>query len=156
MRLLVVVVALWLNGCQYLAYQPPESGETASLVFTSDGVAAQPMVCVPGRGFKATEYSLARQSSENESLADLNEALKKQATVEVAIPAGESLLAGVRYNKPNQHRGRDRCKVAVRFTPEAGARYQARFVMSGEQCGLSLTRDARAVPDVVLTDWDCR
>ena len=57
-KTLLLLPALMLAGCQMLNYQEPTGEDTAAVVFTGNE-AAQPVVCVPGRGFKDTKISLA-------------------------------------------------------------------------------------------------
>ena len=57
-KTLLLLPALMLAGCQMLNYQEPGGEDTATVVFTGNE-AAQPVVCVAGRGFKDTKTSLA-------------------------------------------------------------------------------------------------
>jgi hypothetical protein len=158
MRLFIALLSfVTLAGCQGMSYQEPADGPGASLTFTSDRVSAQPMVCVPGKGFKPTRIALSRHDSDNESLKDLNEAVKKAPRVTINVPAGKPLTIGVKYEKPASMGGvRDRCRVAVRFSPVAGGTYRAHFVRPGDQCGLSVTTDDNAVvDDAVIAPWQC-
>ena len=60
MKALFLAPLALLAGCQHLNYQPPTDGDTAQVTFTSNDTAAQPVVCVPGKGFKSTEYALSQ------------------------------------------------------------------------------------------------
>ncbi len=53
-RTFLLLPAVLLAGCQMFTYQPPSVEDTATVVFTGNA-AAQPVVCVPGRGFKDTK-----------------------------------------------------------------------------------------------------
>lgn len=153
MKYLVTACAFLLAGCQHLNYQPPSGDNTATVNFTANSISAQPMVCVPGKGFKATEYALT--SSGSEALGDLRETLKKSPQVTTSVPAGSSTRIGVAFNRPGNNHSRDRCQVALLFTPSAGSEYSAHFVYENDQCGLSLKESSGGSADAVLTDWKC-
>jgi hypothetical protein len=153
MKYLVTACAFLLTGCQHLNYQPPSGDDTATVTFTTNSISAQPMVCVPGKGFKATEYALT--SSGSEALSDLRQALKKSPQVTTSVTAGTSTRIGVAFNRPGDNHNRDRCQVALLFTPSAGSEYNAHFVYENDQCGLSLEESSGGSADAVLTDWEC-
>lgn len=153
MKHLVTACAFLLAGCQHLNYQPPSGDDTATVTFTGNSLSAQPMVCVPGKGFKATEYALT--SSGSEALGDLRKALKKSPQVTTSVTAGASTRIGVAFNRPGDNHSRDRCQVALLFTPSAGNAYSAHFVYENDQCGLSLEESSGGSADAVLTDWEC-
>ena len=77
MKALILAPLALLAGCQHLNYQPPAGDNTANVTFTSNNTAAQPVVCVPGKGFKATEYSLSHSPLGGDALNDLLETMKK-------------------------------------------------------------------------------
>ena len=155
MKALFLAPLALLAGCQHLNYQPPEGEETAQVTFTSNNTAAQPVVCVPGKGFKSTEYAISQTPFGGDALNDLLETMKKSPEVTTAIPATPATRIGVTYNRRNADNTRDRCKVALQFDPQVGSDYQAHFVHEKGQCGLSLTDADGASVDAVLIDWQC-
>lgn len=149
-----------LAGCQKLAYQPAEGDNTATLVFSSDNVAVQPMICVPGKGFEPTEYAVSQAPFKSDFFTQLNDSLKKAEQVETTVPAGTSLRIGFSYaakdpNKQGPGVG-DRCKLAIVFKPEAGGRYDAHFSLPDGECAMSLSRASQPVEDAVIAPWECR
>ena len=154
--LLASLVAL-ASGCSH--YHGPEGSDAATVVFTSNNVAAQPMVCVPGEGFQATRYALSRNPFDSDAITQLNDTLRKSAEVPATLPAGEPVRLGVQFQ---EKRNKDapapfRCNAAVRFTPQAGATYSAHFIRDGQQCGLGISlADGTPAPDAVRVPWECR
>tara|TARA_B100000676_G_scaffold310608_1_gene377698 strand:+ start:886 stop:1356 length:471 start_codon:yes stop_codon:yes gene_type:complete len=155
MKALILAPLALLAGCQHLNYQPPAGDNTANVTFTSNNTAAQPVVCVPGKGFKATEYSLSHSPLGGDALNDLLETMKKSPQVTTTVEATRSVRIGVTYNRRQTDKSRDRCRVALQFDPRAGSDYQAHFVYENDQCGLSLSDESGSVVDAVLTDWQC-
>ena len=153
--LLVSLVAL-ASGCSH--YHGPEGSDAATVVFTSNRVAAQPMVCLPGKGFQSTRYALSRHDSDLDALNELNEAMRKNAEVTTSVPGGAPIRLGVQFSEP---RGMGnptpfRCNAAVMFTPQAGTSYSAHFVRDGSQCGLGVSlADGTPAPDAVRVPWAC-
>ena len=148
-----------LAGCQHLSYSPAEGENTATVVFTSENIAVQPMVCVPGKGFKATEFAVSHQPYDSEFFTQLNETLKKQPQVTTTVPAGESIRLGFSYTeKDATDKGpgvKDRCKVAILFKPTAGDQYAAHFSLADGECAMSLTQADSPVADAVIAPWEC-
>ncbi len=154
--LLASLVAL-ASGCSH--YHGPEGSDTATVVFTSNNVAAQPMVCVPGKGFQSTRYALSRNPFDSEAISQLNETLRKSAEVPASLPAGEPVRVGVQFRETREmgNPAPFRCNAAVRFTPQAGATYSVHFVRDGSQCGLGVSlADGTPAPDAVRAPWECR
>ena len=155
MKALILAPLALLVGCQHLNYQPPTNGDTAQVTFTSNNTAAQPVVCVPGKGFKATEYALSQNPVSGGALDDLLKTMKKSPQVTTTVDRAPATRIGVTYNRRQADNSRDRCRVALQFAPQAGGDYQAHFVYENGQCGLSLEDASGASVDAVLTDWQC-
>ena len=149
----VIALAL-LAGCARFAYQPAQGTDVADVTFTSDGISVQPMVCVPGKGFKGTEYSVARTDG-GEVVSQLNEAMRKKTAVTTQVAAGSNRI-GFSFTESESSAGtRERCKIAVFFDAVAGAHYQAHFSMPGEQCALALTSEDDSQLEPVVVPWEC-
>lgn len=155
MKALILAPLVLLAGCQHLNYQPPAGDNTAKLTFTSNNTAAQPVVCVPGKGFKATEYALSQNPISGGALDDLLKTMKKSPQVTTTVDSAPATRIGVTYNRRQSDNSRDRCRVALQFDPRAGGEYQAHFVYENDQCGLSLKDASGSNVDAVLTDWQC-
>lgn len=148
-----------ITGCQKFAYQPAEGDNTASITFTSDNLAVQPFVCVPGEGFKATEYAVSQQPFESDFFTQFNDSLKKKAEVETTVEASKSTKVGFsfRERKAPQDKvaARGQCRVAVLFNTEAGMSYSAHFSLLEGQCALQLSKEAQPVTDAAIVPWEC-
>lgn len=152
----VLLAALMLGGCARFAYQPAADADAASVTFSSEGISVQPMVCVPGKGFRATEYSVASNEGDSDFTAELNETLKKQPEVTTQLPGGRDARVAFSYSQASQSAGiRDRCKVAVFFHARAGAHYQAHFSLPGGQCALTLTSNDDPALEAVVVPFSC-
>lgn len=153
-RTLLLLPFAMLAGCQMLNYQEPAGGDTATVMFTGD-TAAQPAVCVPGRGFKDTKTSLAVKPWETNAFDELFAAMKKAEQVPVTVAADSQTRIGVVYNERNDM-SRDHCRVAVQFNARAGASYLAYFTRNeAGQCGLEVRGEDGVQADAVPVDWDC-
>ncbi|WP_348719832.1 hypothetical protein [uncultured Alcanivorax sp.] len=155
MKALIFAPLALLAGCQHLNYQEPTTGETAQVTFTSKDTAAQPVVCVPGKGFQSTDYALSQSPISGGALDELLETMKKSPEVTTTVDAAPATRIGVIYNRRQADNSRDRCRVALQFSPQAGGDYQAHFVYDKGQCGLSLKDAAGNSVDAVQTDWQC-
>jgi len=155
MKALFLAPLALLVGCQHLNYQPPTDSDTAQVTFTSNNTAAQPVVCVPGKGFKATEYALSQNPVSGGALDDLLKTMKKSPQVATTVGSAPATRIGVTYNRRQADNSRDRCRVALQFDPRAGGDYQAHFIYENGQCGLSLEDTSGSSVDAVLTDWQC-
>ena len=71
------------------------------------------------------------------------------------VEAAPATRIGVIYNRRQADNSRDRCRVALQFSPQAGGEYQAHFVYDKGQCGLSLKDASGNSVDAVQTDWQC-
>ncbi|MCK0153234.1 hypothetical protein MWU49_05955 [Alcanivorax sp. S6407] len=148
--------AIALAGCQHLSYQPPYGEDTAKITFTTNGTPAQPVVCVPGKGFQPTEFSLARTPMGGDAMNDLMQTLKKSPTVTTKIAPSSQARVGVIYNQKDTNSSRrDRCKIALQFEAVAGESYKADFNYSADQCGLAITDSEGQSADAVQIDWQC-
>lgn len=158
MKKIVLLPLVLLAGCQTLDYQPPRSDDTATVTFTSNNTAAQPVVCVPGSGFQGTRVSLAHRPFDTHAFDEAIKTLKKASAVTVPVKAGDSTRIGVIYDQSNARMhslDRKLCKVAVQFQARPGMHYQAHFTYQDNQCGLSLESDGDATVDAVPVDWSC-
>ncbi len=155
-RLAFIACGIVLSGCQHFGYQPPYGDDIAQITFTSNDVPAQPAICVPGKGFQSTEYSIAQKPIGGDALNDLLETMKKSVEVTTAMQPSKQARIGVVYNqKSNTSMKRDRCKIALQFEAVAGEHYQAKFDYSHSQCGLALTDSNGQRADAVQIDWEC-
>ncbi|WP_370185069.1 hypothetical protein, partial [Alloalcanivorax sp.] len=129
--------------------------DTAAVVFTGNE-AAQPVVCVPGRGFKDTKISLAVKPWDTNAFDELFSAMKKAEQVPVTVAADGQARIGVVYNERDTDMRRNHCRVAVQFNAQAGARYLAHFTRNDAgQCGLEVRGEEGVQADAVPVDWDC-
>ena len=87
-KTLLLLPALMLAGCQMLNYQEPTGEDTAAVVFTGNE-AAQPVVCVPGRGFKDTKISLAVKPWDTNAFNELFKTMRKAEQVPVTVAAAQ-------------------------------------------------------------------
>lgn len=155
-HLAFITCGLLLSGCQHFSYQPPYGEDTAEITFTSNDVPAQPVICVPGKGFQPTEYSIAQKPIGGDAMNDLLETMNKSMEVTTNLQASSQARIGVSYNQQKGAGGsRDRCKIALQFEAVAGEHYQAKFDYSNSQCGLSLTNSNGQSADAVQIDWAC-
>lgn len=153
-KALLLLPALMLAGCQMLNYQEPAGEDTATVVFTGNE-AAQPVVCVPDRGFKDTQVSLAVKPWDTNAFNELFKTMRKAEQVPVTVAADGQTRIGVVYNERNDMR-RDHCRVAAQFNARAGARYFARFTRNeAGQCGLEVRGEEGVQADAVPVGWDC-
>lgn len=152
----VALLAL-LGGCQALSYQPPTGDDTASITFTSDNVAVQPVICVPGKGFRSTGMALAHKPFESGFFDELNAGLRKaeSVTTDITTASGTSLVGFILQNRPREGLT-NRCKTAARFPVQAGTRYQAHFLYENGHCGIQI-KDDSGIPlaDAVAAPWQC-
>ena len=154
-KTLLLLPALMLAGCQMLNYQEPAGEDTATVTFTGNE-AAQPVVCVPGRGFKDTKTSLAVKPWDTNAFNELFSAMKKAEQVPVTVAADGQTLIGVVYNERDSNMRRNHCRVAVQFNAQAGADYFAHFTRNDAgQCGLEVRGGDGVRADAVPVDWDC-
>ena len=154
-KTLLLLPALMLAGCQMLNYQEPTGEDTASVVFTGNE-AAQPVVCVPGRGFKDTKTSLAVKPWDTNAFDELFSAMKKAEQVPVTVAADGQARIGVVYNERDTDMRRNHCRVAVQFNAQADTRYFAHFTRNeAGQCGLEVRGEEGVQADAVPVDWDC-
>lgn len=154
-KTLLLLPALMLAGCQMLNYQEPTGEDTAAVVFTGNE-AAQPVVCVPGRGFKDTKISLAVKPWDTNAFDELFSAMKKAEQVPVTVAADGQARIGVVYNERDTDMRRNHCRVAVQFNAQAGARYLAHFTRNDAgQCGLEVRGEDGVQADAVPVGWDC-
>lgn len=147
-----------LSGCQHLVYQPPAATTpAATLTFSSNNVAVQPVVCVPGSGFRDTEYAVAHIPFSSELVSELNASLKKSETVSARVDASSGrVVAGFVMQQKSAGGSRKRCKVAASIPVAAGQAYDVKFVHDSGHCGVEV-RDASqaALADVIVVPWQC-
>lgn len=146
-----------LTGCQALSYQPPSGSDTATITFTSDNIAVQPVICVPGSGFRSTSMALAHKPFQSEFFDELNAGLRKAESVTTRISTTSgSVQVGFILQKVQREGMSQRCKTAARFPVQAGAQYQAHFLYENSHCGIQI-KDASGAPlvDAIATPWQC-
>ncbi|ASK33133.1 hypothetical protein [Alloalcanivorax mobilis] len=144
-----------LSGCSVMQYQPPAGGDTATVTFTSNNLAAQPMVCVPGAGFRATDTALSQKPFDSKAFDEVIKTMNKAGEVTTTVAASPNTRVGVVLNKRQGNMGRDRCKVAAQFSTEAGGNYRVNFTRNNDQCGLEVRGEDGSRADAVPVDWDC-
>ncbi|WOD29496.1 hypothetical protein RYH70_05385 [Alloalcanivorax xenomutans] len=154
MKYLLPLPALLLAGCQMLSYTAPTDGDVATVTFSSDNIAAQPVVCVPGKGFQSTPTSLQQVPFETKAFDELLKTMKKAPEVTTTVRADEQARIGVIYQKGSAG-NRDLCRVAVQFNAQAGASYAARFTNDNNQCGLEVSGEGGLQADAVPVGWKC-
>lgn len=155
MRVALLVGVTLLAGCQLKFHQDYQGDDAATLLFSSDDLAAQPVICVPGEGFRDTRVAVGRGGMK--LLDDLNEAMGKSPEVKVQVAASDTLVAGFRYQRGGRHEERQRCRAAHAFQVEAGKTYQL-MLGKGNDCPLtvSVTGDDGWQPHPSqVTDWSC-
>lgn len=155
-RTRLLLLAGMMTACQNTGYwQPPENGETATLVFTSHYIGAQPMICRPDQGLVPTRETLEATPIDPELFAD-GQAGDEEGEVRMRVPAGAPITLGVRFDPESPDGAPGACTARARFTPRTGQRYQAQFVMPGNQCGLSVTdADDQAVAEAAPEQAAC-
>lgn len=150
--------SLLLSGCQMLSYQEPSGDDTATIIFSTENAAVQPMVCVSGKGFESTAFSVARKSSTSDALKDLHETMHKAAQVPTQVDtSNHSARIGFIMQKKSSVGPRTRCKVAAQLNVSAGQTYHATFTEASGTCGITLT-DANGAPleDAIVTAYECQ
>jgi len=156
-RLLLALLVLPVSGCQLLSYQEPTEGQLATVEFTSNETAAQPVVCVPGKGFKSTALSVSANTSDSPFVQDMNEVLKKAPKVSVQIDASRGSVQVGYVMQQKQSTGlRKRCKVAARFSVAAGHTYTAHLTESDGHCGLEISEAGAPLEDAFIAPWECQ
>lgn len=136
MRLALLATTCLLTACQSMFHQDYAGDNAAILTFSSDDLPAQPVICVPGEGFRETSFSVGRDGYK--ILNDLNEAMKKSPEVVVKVQASGETLAGFRYRDSARTAEKSRCRIAMRFSSEPGEHYQLR--LDDDRCAVSVTR----------------
>ena len=150
------LIVLLSSGCQVLSYHEPTEGELATLTFSSNKTAAQPVICVPGKGFEPTYLSVSANTSDSQFVSDMNTALNKAATVSVKVDASRgSAKAGFVVQQKQSVGPTRRCRVATQFAVMAGHEYTVHLTEADDHCGLSVTEQDAPVEDAFLTPWDC-
>ena len=155
MRVVLLVGVILLAGCQLAFHQDYSGEDAATLVFSSDDLPAQPVICVPGEGFRDTRIAVGRGGMK--MLDDLNEAMKKSPEVEVSIPAGRDVIAGFRHRSLERPGDRDGCRQAVRLSPSANARYRL-HLEDGDRCLISTSQWQNEQWQPLAAEtvaWDC-
>lgn len=153
----LLITMLLLTACQSAVYQnqfyPPASGEdSAELVFSSDDLAVQPLICLPGSGWRPTAEAVGRGDSK--VFDDLNKVLRKAREVTVRVPAGE-IQAGFRYRESGRYADHSRCQVDGAFSAQAGERIQLLFRRDdGGQCLLEARRTNTATAGTATAGTD--
>ena len=134
---LLVAITFLLGACQSNRHVDYTEADAITVVFSSDDLPAQPIICVPGEGIRET--SMAVGLGGYKMLDDLNEAMKKSPEVRVTLPPGTPVIAGFRYSQRERIAARKRCERMVSFDAEQGQTYQLRLEKS-PQCTITATR----------------
>ena len=150
----LLIAALLLSACESAFYQdqfyPAASGDdTVELLFSSDGLPVQPLICLPGSGWRATPQAVGR--GEGKVFDDLNKVLGKAREVSIRVPAGE-VLAGFRYRESGRYTDPSRCQVEAGFVAEAGDRIQLLFRRDDQgQCRVDVNRRDQQIKTALAT-----
>lgn len=150
--------SLLLSGCQMLNYQEPSGKGTATIIFSTENAAVQPVICVPGQGFESSSFSVARKSSSNDAFKDLHEVMHKAEEVPVKVDASHSTIRiGFIMQKKSTSGPRKRCKVAAQLSVVPGQTYHAIFTEASGSCGITLS-DSSNVPlaNAIVTPYECQ
>lgn len=128
MRFALLAAALLLSACQSSRHIDYASEDAITLIFSSDDLAAQPIICVPGEGIRQTSLSVGIGGYK--ILEDLNEAMKKSAEVHATIAPKSPVIAGFRYTQRGSVKPRKRCETMVSFEASPGQSYKLRLESS--------------------------
>lgn len=155
MNIAILLPLALLGGCGVLPYDPPSGPHSATLTFTSDDLAAQPMICVTGAGFQATGTSLAHKPWPGPAFDEAMKTLKKADRVTTTVASGPDTRVGVMLNLRQAQQSRERCKAAVRFNAQPGAHYRIDFTRDHHRCGLEVHGEDGVHVDAVPIAWRC-
>lgn len=156
-RFIIAALVLLSSGCQMFSYQEPAGDAIATVEFTSNETAAQPVICVLGKGFKATALSVTANTSDSQFVKDMNETMKKAAKVAVSVDASSgSVLVGFEMQHRQKYGARERCKVATRFGVIAGHTYTAHLIETDGHCGVEVSEAGVPLDDAFIAPWECQ
>ncbi|MFN3712636.1 MAG: hypothetical protein ACK4SX_03135 [Alcanivoracaceae bacterium] len=134
----VLLAALGLlSACQSAHYANYSGDDSATLVFTSDGVTAQPVICAAEKQLRNTDLSVGLGGYK--MLEDLNEAMKKSPEVRTMIPANSTVTAGFRHSQRGRLEARKLCLRTVSFDSVTGETYRLHLEKS-PACAISAFR----------------
>ncbi|MEE4249781.1 MAG: hypothetical protein V2I38_04270, partial [Alcanivoracaceae bacterium] len=137
MRFALLAVIFLLSACQSGRHADYASEDAVTLIFSSDDLAAQPIICIPGEGIRETPMSVGIGGYK--ILDDLNEAMKKSPEVTATVAPDSPVIAGFRYSQRGRIVARKRCERMVSFEASAGQTYQLRLE-SSPTCTITATR----------------
>lgn len=155
MRFALLAVICMLSACQSARHIDYASEAAVTLIFSSDDLAAQPIICVPGKGIQET--SVAVGIGGYKIFDDLNEAMNKSPEVHATVAPDSAVIAGFRYSQRSRAAGRKRCERMVSFDAIAGQTYQLRLE-SSPRCTITATRqdgDSWVKQDVLDSNPAC-
>lgn len=152
---LTTSLLLTLTGCQMLSYKEPTGGNTASIAFSSNNIAVQPVICVPGRGFVATAHAVSQKPFNSEFFDELNQSLGKKEVVTVKISTEAVARIGFVMQRKQANGPRKRCTVAAQLPVQTGHTYNAHFSTSGDHCGIAISASGNAVEDALVIPYKC-
>ncbi len=156
-RLLFAALVLLCSGCQMLSYKDATGDAVATIEFTSNETAAQPVVCVPGKGFKSTAMSVTANTSDSQFIKDMNETMRKAAKVTAQVDASTgSTKVGFVMRKPQRMGPSQRCRVAAQFSVSAGMTYSAHLTETNGQCGVEISASGKPLEDAFIVPWECQ
>ena len=137
MRFALLAMVFMLSACQSNRHVDYVSEDAVTLVFSSDDLAAQPIICVPGKWIQETPMSVGIGGYK--VLDDLNEAMKKSPEVRATVASGTPVIAGFRYSQRSRIAARQRCERMVSFDAVAGQTYRLHLEKS-PICTITATR----------------
>tara|TARA_Y100001972_G_scaffold104779_1_gene131905 strand:- start:593 stop:1063 length:471 start_codon:yes stop_codon:yes gene_type:complete len=137
MRFALLAMVFMLSACQSNRHVDYVSEDAVTLVFSSDDLPAQPIICVPGVGIRETAIAVGLGG--NKLFDDLSEAMKKSPEVHATVASGAPVIAGFRYTQRSRIAARKRCERMVSFDAIAGQTYQLRLE-AFPMCTITATR----------------
>ncbi|MDF1629039.1 MAG: hypothetical protein P1U78_04495 [Alcanivoracaceae bacterium] len=137
MRFALLAAIFMLSACQSSRHADYAGEDAITLVFSADGIAAQPIICIPGKGIRETPVAVGLGGYK--FFDDLNEAMNKSAEVRATVAPDKTVTAGFRYSQIDRNAARKRCEGMVSFEATAGQTYQLRLEKS-PMCTITATR----------------
>ena len=137
MRIVLLATFCLLAACQSGRYLDHRGSDAATLVFASDDLTAQPLICAPGKGLQKTPLAIGLGGYK--MLEDLNETMKKSPEVRASVATDSSVVAGFQHSQRGRSSPRKQCRVMARFDAAAGQTYRLRLEKS-PVCAITVSR----------------